>query len=241
MKLYFSDVLGDLICESKKSQSTIAKEIGISKSLLSSYVSGNKKNLTTENLCKIADYFGVTTDYLLGRSQYKSANLERFSAGGMGLSQRAAIAMYGDASIVPALNLLVETENFEVFLKTLYRYYHACEADCVVEEIEQTYSLINAGNAPDDKLISEKLEEMALSDCFDLQTQSNLFTLSERFAKKQESTIFTSDDEDNVFLNQLQMRDLYEVQTSKYLHKLIEKLEKMAVLHIRRVFPLLDE
>lgn len=42
-----------------------AKEIKLNKSSISDYLSGFSK-MSYENLCKTADYFGVTVDYLVG-------------------------------------------------------------------------------------------------------------------------------------------------------------------------------
>lgn len=46
----------------------ISKATGISNSMLSHYRHGNSIP-SAENLKKIADYFGVSTDYLLGRDE----------------------------------------------------------------------------------------------------------------------------------------------------------------------------
>lgn len=49
------------------SQYRLADELGISRARISNYELGEREpNFST--LCMIADYFGVTTDYLLGRS-----------------------------------------------------------------------------------------------------------------------------------------------------------------------------
>lgn len=45
-------------------------ELGVSVSNLSYYMNGREPNYDT--LCKIADYFGVTTDYLVGRSDIRT-------------------------------------------------------------------------------------------------------------------------------------------------------------------------
>lgn len=191
--------------------------------------------MSADKLAALAQVFGVTTDYLLGRSQYQSADMERFTAGAIGLSEKATISMLGDTSIVPALNLLVERGNFEPLLKAMYLYYHACEADCVKEETELFWREVHQGEYPTDQQLAQILTGMALDDSFSYQTQANLFTLSERLVKRQETTIFTSEDEDNVFLNQLQMKDLYEVLINKHLHKTVMELEKRAVKQIRSV------
>lgn len=51
----------------KKSQSLIAKELGITQRTFSNYESG-KRQPDPEMLIKMADYFDVSVDYLLGRN-----------------------------------------------------------------------------------------------------------------------------------------------------------------------------
>lgn len=53
--------------ESKKTQAAIAKELEMTPQTLSYYANGREPNYDT--LIKIADYFKVTTDYLLGYSE----------------------------------------------------------------------------------------------------------------------------------------------------------------------------
>ena len=60
------------LCEREKIKpSTLAKELGFSSGLMSQWKSGAQKP-SAENLSKIAEYFNVTTDYLLGRTDNPS-------------------------------------------------------------------------------------------------------------------------------------------------------------------------
>ena len=63
----FADRLSDLITESGKTLRQIASEIGISYPTLSTYQNGIQK-ANIEALAKIANYFNVSADYLLGLS-----------------------------------------------------------------------------------------------------------------------------------------------------------------------------
>lgn len=71
----FSDRLSFLVlCKSNKesiSMSQIAEGIGIEKGSLSKYMNGQAEPGITA-LCKIADYFNVSTDFLLGIPKYLS-------------------------------------------------------------------------------------------------------------------------------------------------------------------------
>lgn len=73
------DVLDDLVARHSKetglSRNQIAKEIGIAPSALSAYCSAEKE-AGIDSLRKIADYFKVPTDYLLGRTKCPSPDID---------------------------------------------------------------------------------------------------------------------------------------------------------------------
>lgn len=65
----FAKRLSELRCEKKISQAQLAKMIGSSCSVVC-YWETNRSEPTAPYLVKLADVFGVTVDYLLGRSEY---------------------------------------------------------------------------------------------------------------------------------------------------------------------------
>lgn len=71
----FADNLQDLISDSKKSIKDLAKEIGIPSGSLSKYQNDNAEP-GIENFTKIAKYFNVSTDFLLGLTDVKSTDLD---------------------------------------------------------------------------------------------------------------------------------------------------------------------
>lgn len=64
----FSSILAVLRKEQNLSQKQAARDLGISQALLSHYEKGIRE-CGLGFLCRAADYYGVTTDYLLGRSK----------------------------------------------------------------------------------------------------------------------------------------------------------------------------
>lgn len=64
----FADRLSELIFDRKKTAREVAEEISIGKTTVYDYLSGQKMP-TLSNLVKLADYFGCSTDYLLGLEQ----------------------------------------------------------------------------------------------------------------------------------------------------------------------------
>lgn len=64
--------------DNKLSQSELADNIGINNSVLSRIESGDRQ-LRDDELIKIADFFNVSTDYLLGRTTVRN-DIETFAA-----------------------------------------------------------------------------------------------------------------------------------------------------------------
>lgn len=63
----FAENLKELIAE--RSVSSVAKEIGIPQQTLCRYLHGQRE-IGLENLCRIADHFGVDLDVLTGRKDF---------------------------------------------------------------------------------------------------------------------------------------------------------------------------
>ena len=64
-----------------KTQTAVAKDLGISQQAYGNYEVGRREP-DNEMLQRIADYFGVTVDYLLGRENEKPAALSDGLSGG---------------------------------------------------------------------------------------------------------------------------------------------------------------
>lgn len=69
----FSDILVKLIEERGVTAYQIAKATGLSNTALSRYKSG-KQDPAIDKLIAIADFFDVSTDYLLGRTDKPETN-----------------------------------------------------------------------------------------------------------------------------------------------------------------------
>lgn len=69
----FSDILVKLIEERGVTAYQIAKATGLSNTALSRYKSG-KQDPAIDKLIAIADFFDVSTDYLLGRTSRPEVN-----------------------------------------------------------------------------------------------------------------------------------------------------------------------
>lgn len=79
----FCDILSELRKSLRLSQKDLADLLHVSTSTISNYET-NRNAPDIENLLWLADYFGVTTDYLLGRSSINlpASELEQIYANG---------------------------------------------------------------------------------------------------------------------------------------------------------------
>lgn len=128
--------LEDLVADHPMNQSDIAKAIGISSGSLSGYINANKEAGIC-NLVRIADYFNVSTDYLLGRTDVASTDKNiKISCNTTGLDENAVdllIDFFKEKDIDRSLSMLdmvniLLTDNrligfFTLWLKSLIEVY----------------------------------------------------------------------------------------------------------------------
>ena len=114
MALTIQERLKDLRVERKLTLEQLAEKTGLSKSALGSYESDDFKDISHHAINKLADFYGVTTDYLLARTETKShPNAELAD---LRLSDDM-IALLKDGRIDTAL--LCELASHPVFIKLL--------------------------------------------------------------------------------------------------------------------------
>ena len=71
MERIFHETLAGLRRERGVSQRQVAADLGISQALLSHYENGAREP-GLAFVCRVCEYYGVTADYLLGRSESRS-------------------------------------------------------------------------------------------------------------------------------------------------------------------------
>lgn len=69
----FSEKFIELLQKHETSTYKLTKETGLSNGMISDWKNG-KRLPSAENLIKVADYFGVSIDYLLGRTDNPNVN-----------------------------------------------------------------------------------------------------------------------------------------------------------------------
>ena len=101
-------------------QAVLAESIGLSESALSRYLAGKTEMLGDGYIIRIAKYFDVSTDFLLGETDIpdrKNYDIEE-----LGLSAKSARLLYTGRIDAHILNLLLENVRFPWLTAMLSRY-----------------------------------------------------------------------------------------------------------------------
>lgn len=110
----------DLIKNRKITQAELAEKVGLSNSALSRYLQGRTTNLGDGFIIRIANYFDVSTDFLLGETDIpdrKNYDIEELR-----LSAETAKLLYTGKVDASVLNQLIEHPRFPQLLLLLARY-----------------------------------------------------------------------------------------------------------------------
>lgn len=173
--------------------------------------------MKVEYLRILADYYGVSTDWLLGLSNVKSPKGKiRQACEYTGLSQKnveyfhawATLGFKGGAEFLAFINPLLETPDFQVLIDHIYDYYTAVLAENVFGILHQKY-------ATEDRQIFRR----AIDDVLSRQN------LSPRFAEKLlECANRYIEAMGNA--NTLKVTELYSYRASQDLTILLQGLQK---------------
>lgn len=118
MNTDFPRILSLLRKERGLSQKQVAQDLGIAQALLSHYEKG-KRECGLSFLIKAADYYNVSTDYLLGRSPVSNGGIITESDIPEGNSDSKADSRNGDLLLV--LNKKLITNSIEVIFSLLQK------------------------------------------------------------------------------------------------------------------------
>ncbi|MBQ8944842.1 MAG: helix-turn-helix transcriptional regulator [Clostridia bacterium] len=108
----------DLRKEAKLTQEEFAEIIGISRSTLDRIELNSK--ISTETALEIAKYFNVSVDFVLAKTD--NPKVINYDLKVLGLTQESAEKLYTNQVDAGVLNLLIENENFGIFLKLITFY-----------------------------------------------------------------------------------------------------------------------
>lgn len=124
METTLSKRLRELRVENRKAQDEVRRDLKIKQTTFSNYENGTRIP-PIGTLVQIARYYKVSTDYLLGNSDYKNPQHEQFQQQLNTLSQEALSGLstlYSNKAI-EVLDILLRNNQFAFLLEAFYAYY----------------------------------------------------------------------------------------------------------------------
>ena len=218
----------DLIKDSSITQAELAGIIGLSESALSRYLKGQTEMLGDGYIIKIAKYFNVSTDFILGETNIpdrKNYDIEE-----LGLSAESAKLLYTGKIDARILNLLLENPRFPQLAALLSRYQNEIVKSGIAAMNQQlsflsSLLLDQADNNPD----SAESARQAAQDISAIRTPiinadttaiQNVFMLIVRDIKEQGETIVTDSKAASAEVMQKLRKELSKGQDSPDLRNL---------------------
>ena len=111
----------ELIKERKITQAELAAEIGMAESSLSRFLSEKTDKIGDEYIIKISDFLGVSTDFILGQTDFPERR--NYDIGELGLSYKAAMALYTREVDTDVVNRILENPQFPEITRMISRYF----------------------------------------------------------------------------------------------------------------------
>lgn len=111
----------ELIKERKITQAELAAEIGMAESSLSRFLSEKTDKIGDEHIIKVADFLGVSTDFVLGQTDFPERR--NYDIEELGLSYKAAMALYTREVDTDAVNRILENPQFPEITRMISRYF----------------------------------------------------------------------------------------------------------------------
>ena len=119
--------LQDLLKERKITQAELAVQMEMSEAALSRFFSKDTDKLSSEAVRKAALYLNVSTDFLMGISDFPERY--NYDISELGLSHRAALALYTGAVNTDVINRLMENQRFMEITKKIGQYFDDAESE----------------------------------------------------------------------------------------------------------------
>ena len=117
----------ELIKERKITQAELAAEIGMAESSLSRFLSEKTDKIGDEYIIKIADFLGVSTDFILGQTAFPERR--NYDIEELGLSYKAAMALYTREVDTDVVNRILESPRFPEITRMIARYFKDSNAE----------------------------------------------------------------------------------------------------------------
>ena len=164
---------------------TIAEKTGISESLLSRIESGKQQSVNDDVVLKLAKFFCVSTDFLLGRTNVPDK--KNYTIEELGLSAQAARNLYTGSVDVNVVNRLLAEPEFATLTLMIADYFDDSYATAIAtqNQIHQSTAELFSRIAREDKQKRQKatsLSKQARAQCTPLY-KTELAQMATQFEK----------------------------------------------------------
>lgn len=153
----------DQLKERKITQGELAAEIGISESALSRFLSAKTDKIGDDYIVKIAELLGVSTDFILGQTDFPERR--NYDIGELGLSYKAAMALYTREVDTDVVNRILENPRFPAITRMIARYFKDSFAESIAGQNAMWDTLLQFAGAADASRLSNPQE------CIEATTQ----------------------------------------------------------------------
>ncbi len=155
------DRIVDLKRMTNVNNKTIAEKTGISESLLSRIESGKQQSVNDDVVLKLAKFFGVSTDFLLGRTNVPDK--KNYTIEELGLSAQAARNLYTGSVDVNVVNRLLAEPEFATLTLMIADYFDDSYATAIAtqNQIHQSTAELFSRIAREDKQKRQKATSLS--------------------------------------------------------------------------------
>lgn len=119
--------IGDLRIEKGLTKKQVSEDLGIPASQLTRIENEDIKSIGHELVIKFADYFGVSTDYLLGRTSVRTRKNVELDQ--LGLSHKALVTLLSGKVNMQLLSRIIEHKYFLVFMDFAESYFESAHEE----------------------------------------------------------------------------------------------------------------
>ena len=218
VKLTMGERLKDLRTAQKLTLEQLAAEVGISKSALGKYESDNGKDISPYSILLLADYYGVSCDYLMGRTETK--NHPNTALHELHLSDASIDVLKAGKFNHRLLSELICHKDFQRFMLDAEIYVDRIadmrvnDMNAVLEAVRQMALMKNGGDANDLHLRTLEVAQIREDEYFGSLIASDLKDILRDIRSEHRPDTMTADETSLVATVQGQLQDAMNFEGS---------------------------
>ena len=218
VKLTIGERLKDLRVAKKLTLEQLSAEVGISKSALGKYESDNGKDISPYSISMLADYYGVSSDYLMGRTETK--NHPNAALHELHLSDDAIDVLSTGKFNHRLLSELICHKDFQRFMLDAEIYVDRIadmrinDMNAVLEAVRQMALMKNGGEENDLHLRTLEVAQIREDEYFGHLVAGDLSSILRDIREEHRTDALTADDERSAAAVQKQLMEAVHFEGS---------------------------